>query len=590
MKAVRHLPAAGAALALWGLWSAAAPALCRGDDWPQWRGANRDGVWRETHILDSIPASGLKLRWRARIGTGYSGPVVAQGRVFVTDRQVRAGGEPPEVERVACFEEATGKPLWVHAYPCDYHNMEYGNGPRASPTVHEGKVYTLGTKGHLFCLDAAKGEVLWKKDLVKEHKARVPRYGASAAPLVEGDLVIVCVGGEPEASVMAFDRHTGREVWKALRDRPAYSAPIVISAGGCRQAIVWTADAVNSLDPATGKVHWSVPYKATFDEAQVVASPVLHNDLLLCLDAWNRGSLMLKLDAGKPAATVLWKTRSRPTTMFSTPLFLDDRHFCGIDTDGSLYCADATSGAEVWRTSEPTGGKLGNAHLTPNGDRVFLFNQQGHLVLARLTPKGYEERGRCLLVEPTAGYRAQGPVAWAHPAYANQCVLARNDRELVSVSLAAASVVGAPATPPAPKARLLTEFAGRNAALTLSFSPDGKALALGTWQGAVKVLDLSTGKELPAPARHKDWVCSVAFSPDGKLLVSAGGSEFAPARNGNKTSGEVKLWDVAAAAERGPLTGHADKVMSAAFSPDGAMLATGSADRTIRLWDVANRK
>jgi hypothetical protein len=150
-----------------------ATAAGRGEDWPQWRGPNRDGLWRETGILAAIPEAGLKIRWRARIGAGYSGPVVAQGRVFVADHQLR-----PEVERVLCFDEASGKPIWVHSYPCAYEDMEYGNGPRASPVVHEGKVYTLGTKGHLLCLNADKGTVLWSKDLAKDCNARIPQYGA----------------------------------------------------------------------------------------------------------------------------------------------------------------------------------------------------------------------------------------------------------------------------------------------------------------------------------------------------------------------------------------------------------------------------
>ena len=152
-----------------------AVASSRADDWPQWRGPNRDGVWRETGILEAIFASGLEVCWRARVGNGYSGPVVAQGRMFVTDHQFN-----PEVERVLCFEEATGQARWVHSYPCNYKDMEYGNGPRASPTVHDGKVYTLGTQGHLFCLDAAKGEVVWKKSLTEELQGQIPRYGASA--------------------------------------------------------------------------------------------------------------------------------------------------------------------------------------------------------------------------------------------------------------------------------------------------------------------------------------------------------------------------------------------------------------------------
>src|SRR5262245_19865494 len=155
----------------------------RADDWPQWRGPNRDGVWRESGIFEAIPASGLPIRWRTRVSNGYSGPVVAQGRVFVNDHQF-----DPEVERVVCFDEATGRQLWVHSYSVDYKDMEYGNGPRAAPTVHDGEVYALGTQGHLVCLRAANGEVVWKKHLVVDLHGQIPRYGASAAPLILGDL------------------------------------------------------------------------------------------------------------------------------------------------------------------------------------------------------------------------------------------------------------------------------------------------------------------------------------------------------------------------------------------------------------------
>jgi len=567
------------------LWPAALPA----EDWPQWRGPNRDGVWRDTGILTAIPSTGLNVRWRAKIGAGYSGPVVAQGRVFVTDHQFN-----PEVERVVCFEETTGKPLWTHSYPCDYHNMEYGNGPRASPTVLEGKVYTLGTRGHLFCLDAASGDVIWKKDLAKDLDAHIPRYGASPAPLVAGDLLITCLGGKTDATVIALDKNTGDTRWKALSDRPAYSSPILITAGGTEQLIVWTADNVNSLEPSTGKSFWQVPYKTTFDEAQVLATPVLHKDRLLCLTAWDRGSFMLKLDSQKPAATVLWKTRSKPTTTISTPLFQNDNYFYAVLADGSLACLDANTGNEVWSTREPTSEKFGNAHLTANGDKVFLFNQKGHLILARLTPQGYRELGRALLVEPTAGFRAGNPVAWAHPAYANQHVFARNDRELVCASLAAAQAPPADAAELAQTAnsRVLEATAGpeETLALSLAISPEGKTLALGSGWGSIKLLELSTGKVLPSPPNHEDWVCSVVFSPDGKLLISAGGSEFAPARLGNKPSAELKLWDVAAQKALPPLTGHTNKIFAAAFAPDARTLATGSADRTVRLWDVATWK
>ena len=554
------------------------------DDWPQWRGPQRDGVWRETGIVESIPDSGLKIRWRARVGNGYSGPAVANGRVFVTDHQFQ-----PEVERVLCFDEATGQRLWEHSYATDYANMEYGNGPRATPTVHDGRVYTLGTQGHLTCLDAVAGHVVWKKELVKDFNAKRLTYGFSSAPLVVGELLIVMAGGRPDACVVALDRLTGAERWRALADRSSYSAPLVIHASGREQLIVWTGDSIASLEPATGKPFWQVPRRASFDEAEIVASPVLFKDRLLCMGAWNRASLMLQLDAEKPAAAVQWKTRSKPTTFIATPLFQDDRHFYGSLGDGNLACLDAATGDEVWITQEPTGKRLGTVHLTPNADRVFLFNQVGNLILARLTPEGYQELGRCLLIEPTAGYRAQGVVTWAHPAYANKHVFARSDRELICASLAVADQPPATANANVLKSRSIVESSQWDAPSVLAFAPDGRALATGSWQGTVKLLDPTSGKELATLGKHKDCVCSVVFSSDGKWLISAGGSEFTPARNAGKTSGQIKLWDAVTKMELGEFAGHTSKVFAASFSPDGKLLVTGAADQTVRLWDTETR-
>jgi len=291
-------------------------------------------------------------------------------------------------------------------------------------------------RGDLCCLEAATGTVHWQKDLAKEYSAAIPRYGASVAPLIEDDLLIVCIGGKPTASVIAFDRITGEERWTALDDEPGYSAPIVVERGGCRQAIIWTAENVVSLNPKTGEVNWKEKWKAGFDPAQVVASPVLHEDRLLFVMAFNRGARMYKLDSDKPGATLLWRTRSRPTTFMSTPIMIDNDHFYSIDNVGGLCCQSVESGEEVWRTTVVAGeSSISNAHMTPNGDRVFLFNQRGQLITARLTEKGYEETGRTLVAEPTAAYRAQGPINWSHPAYANKHIIARNDRTLVRASL-----------------------------------------------------------------------------------------------------------------------------------------------------------
>jgi outer membrane protein assembly factor BamB len=561
-------------------------ATARADDWPQWGGPQRDGVWRETGIVDSIPESGLPVRWRARVLNGWSGPAVAAGRVVVTDHDYKSD---PEVERVLCFDERTGKQLWRHEYPCPYGNMEYGNGPRATPAIHDGLVYTLGTMGHLACLDAATGAVAWKKDPLADLNVKMPRYGVSASPLIEGDLVIISAGATPNGTAIAFDRKTGVERWRALDDRPAYSSPIILDTAGQRQLIVWTGDNVNSLDPATGRLLWRVPFKATFDPAQATATPAVHKDRMLLLAAWNRGSMMLKLDLHKPGATILWKTRSNPTANTNTPIFQDERHIYTIVGDGALCCLDPATGEEIWRTRQPTSERFGMAHIVTNGDRCFLLNQLGHLIAARLTPEGYTEAGRMPLIEPTAGYRAAGPVCWAHPAFANRHVFARNDRELVCVSLAADAAAPAPpaiASRSKPTTLPGTAGADGNQTLSVAVSPDGKTVALGTGWGLVRQVELSTGAPLPGPKPHNDWVCAVTYSSDGKYLASAGGSEFTPQRNGGKTSAEIKIWDRQAGAERGKLQGHTSKVFAAAFSPDGRTLATGSADQTIGLFDV----
>ncbi|MBI1918286.1 MAG: PQQ-binding-like beta-propeller repeat protein [Planctomycetes bacterium] len=405
-------------------------AALRADDWPQWRGPNRDGAWNETGILESFPADGLKVRWRVPVGWGWSSPVVAQGRVYLADSEL---ARPKAKERLHCFDETTGKALWTYAYKVAYEDWAFDPtqeiGPVATPIVQNGKVYTVGRLGHLFCFDARKGEVLWQKNLAKEYQ--VAFAPGTPSPLIEGDLLLLFTGGKPGACVIALQKDTGKEVWKALDESVTFSSPIVISSGGKRQLIVWTQESVTSLGPATGKTYWRQRLLTSGDYA--VSTPVFHKDRLLI------GGLMFQLDPDKPAAKVLWPASKAPSRRIlshtSTALFRGD-HLFSAKSSGELVCLEASSGKQVWESTKVTDLKNGaSIHLTPNGDSVLLYTDKGELIRAQLTSQGYKEISRVAVLEPTFPFAGR-KVVWPSPAYANRHIFVRNSKELICASLA----------------------------------------------------------------------------------------------------------------------------------------------------------
>ena len=409
----------------------------RADDWPQWRGPERDGVWRESGLIDKFAGPEVPIVWRAPIASGYSGPTVYEGRVYVTDRLV----EPKQQERVHCFDAATGKPVWSYVYDCAYERVGYEAGPRASVGCDEGFAYALGTMGHLHCFEAATGKIVWQHDLDKEYKIQMPIWGISASPLVEGDLLIVQVGGE-NACLAAFDKRTGAKRWKALDDRASYAAPIIVEQAGKRVLVCMTGDNVVGLNPQTGAVYWTQPFPPQ-NMPIGISTPVVSGNRVFVTSFYD-GSLMIGLDGAKTEATTLWRRKgfSEKKTdalhsIIATPLFLGD-YVYGVDSYGELRCLDAKDGERLWEntTAVPT-ARWSNIHMTVNGDRVWMFNERGDLIIAKLSPKGYEEISRAKLLEPTMDQlRQRGGVCWSHPAYAGRHVFARNDKELVCGNLA----------------------------------------------------------------------------------------------------------------------------------------------------------
>jgi outer membrane protein assembly factor BamB len=297
--------------------------------------------------------------------------------------------------------------------------------------------------GHLHCFDAAKGTVLWSKDLNTEYRIRMPTWGISAAPLIEGDLLIVHIGGSNDACLVAFDRKTGAERWHALNDRANYSAPIVIDQAGKRVLICRTGDRVVGLDPQTGKLYWD----HAFPSARMplgVATPVVEGDRLFVTGFYD-GSLMLRLLPDRPAVEKIWERRGQNErntdalhSIIATPLLLGD-HIYGVDSYGEMRCLEARTGDRVWESLDAVPrSRWATIHFVRNEDRIWMFNERGQLLIARLSPKGFEEISRTQLIRPTLGQLPQREgVCWSHPAFAYKHVFARNDEELVCASLEA---------------------------------------------------------------------------------------------------------------------------------------------------------
>lgn len=418
------------------------------DDWPQWRGPERDGVWRERGIVDTLPDD-VQPEWRVEIGGGYAGPAVADGKVFVMDYQKESGdvlfnaGRADKLtgkERVLCLDAKTGQQIWEHTYDCPY-EISYGNGPRCTPTVDGKVVYTLGAEGHLFCLNVDDGSVVWSKSFAEDYNAEAPYWGYSSHPLVHGDSLISLVGGDGSVAV-AFDKKTGQEQWRTLSaSGTGYAPPTIIEAAGTEQLLIWDADKINSLNPKTGELYWKIPLKP--DYKMSIMAPQKSGDYLFASGIGNVGALM-KLDSEKPAAEVVWRGKAK-TALYaanSTP-FIQDGTMYGCDCRVGVFRAvNLEDGERLWETFKPTTGDRRAGHGTAfivyhePSDRFVLFSETGDLIFANLSPDKYEELSRVHIIDPTSNAFGRD-VVWVHPAFANQSIYARNDKEIVCVSLAA---------------------------------------------------------------------------------------------------------------------------------------------------------
>ena len=420
-----------------------AVGLASGEDWPQWLGKNRDGRWNESGVMTSFPEGGPKVLWRQPVSLGYSGPAVVGNHVYVADFEVSEGtvtnnpGKRDVIkgkERLLCLDAKTGKTIWTYADEVVY-QLSYPGGPRATPTVDGDFVFFLGAEGHLRCLNRKDGSLVWSKDFKKAYGLKeAPIWGFAAHPLVVGETVFCLAGGEGSVAV-AFDRKTGKEKWKALSSPDqGYCPPTMIRAGGTDQLLIWHSTALNSLNPETGEVYWT--FELTPAYKMSIIAPIKSGDYLLTT-ALQGTSLLLKLDQDAPKATEVW--RNMGIHPDHNPPLVDDGHIYGVDVKGHLRCIDLMTGKRKWESLAtcPNGRPAGSAtgFLVKNNDHYYIATETGDLLIAQLSPEGYKEKGRFHMLDTSS--RSFGrQVVWSHPAFANKCVFARNDNEIVCISLA----------------------------------------------------------------------------------------------------------------------------------------------------------
>jgi outer membrane protein assembly factor BamB len=391
-------------------------------DWPQFLGPTRDNHYAGNGLADAWPKDGPKILWNKDVGSGWSGPIVAGGKLILFHRL-------DDKETVECLDAASGKQLWSGDYPTAYQDsFGFDNGPRATPAIADGRVFTFGAEGMLTCWDLNTGARAWQVNTKEQYHADKGYFGMVCSPLVEGDAVILNVGGtrgrNEGAGVAAFDKTNGNLLWKATRHEAGYSSPIPATIGGKRSVLSLTRAGLVDLDPKTGDVRFEYPFRARSDTTVNAASPVLAgNDQVLLSASYGTGATLLKIDGGaKPQA--LWASDDALSAHYATPVIHNGYvyGFHGRQEEGCAFrCIELKTGNVKWSKD-----RVGAGTVLLAGDELFILHERGELIRAAASPDAFKLTGRATILKPDVR---------AYPALAGGLYFARDQGKLVCVDL-----------------------------------------------------------------------------------------------------------------------------------------------------------
>jgi outer membrane protein assembly factor BamB len=390
-------------------------AVLAANDWPQFLGPSRDGVYAGAPLNEKWPASGPRVVWRKQVGQGLSGPVVAGKRLVLFHRV-------GDREIVEAFDALTGASQWRHAYPTTYRDdFGFDEGPRAVPVVADGIVYTYGAEGKLNAVDLAAGKPLWSVDAMREFEVEKGFFGAAGSPVVEGGKVIANVGGK-KAGIVAFDAKSGKVIWTATTDAASYSSGIAATILGKRYAVFLTRAGLVGLDPSNGQVRFQRPWRARQAASVNAATPLIVGNAIFVSAEYGPGAGVLQFDGTRLSDA--WLSNDVLSNHYATSVHHEGRlyGFHGRQEFGPVFRAvDMQSGKVLWST-----GRFGAGSVTLAGNRLLIVRESGELVLAAVSPKSFQQIASAQVLPPTVR---------AYPALADGILYLRNDDTLVALDL-----------------------------------------------------------------------------------------------------------------------------------------------------------